>query len=175
MKKTIEILLLLSMLLFFAGCSKQESSSFQTSASQSNSENQPAAFSQKSSLQSSGASSSSEVSSTSAVKSQFDNRVIDYYMSKANKVIVTNTHVTFTDDSGRGEISIEKNPKKVAVLYGSLTCLWYEAGERRSRSLAERVQQLCMRNRLDVISPKTKGSRWFLIVFPAPTGTSKPF
>ena len=128
MKKTIEILLLLSMLLFFAGCSKQESSSFQTSASQSNSENQPAAFSQKSSLQSSGASSSSEVSSTSAVKSQFDNRVIDYYMSKANKVIVTNTHVTFTDDSGRGEISIEKNPKKVAVLYGSLTCLWYEAG-----------------------------------------------
>ena len=57
-----------------------------------------------------------------------DNTLVEYYMQKANEVVVTDTHVTFTDDSGRGEISIEKNPKNVAVLYPSLTCLWYETG-----------------------------------------------
>lgn len=57
-----------------------------------------------------------------------DNTLVEYYMQKANEVVITDTHVTFTDDSGRGEISIEKNPQNAAVLYGSLTCLWYEAG-----------------------------------------------
>ena len=57
-----------------------------------------------------------------------DNTLVEYYMQKANEVVVTDTHVIFTDDSGRGEISIEKNPENAAVLYGSLACLWYEAG-----------------------------------------------
>lgn len=57
-----------------------------------------------------------------------DNTLAEYYMQKANEVVVTDTHVIFTDDSGRGELSIEKNPQNAAVLYGSLTCLWYEAG-----------------------------------------------
>ena len=57
-----------------------------------------------------------------------DNTLIEYYMQKANEVVVTDTHVTFTDDSGRGEITVEKNPENAAVLYGSLACLWYEAG-----------------------------------------------
>jgi len=57
-----------------------------------------------------------------------DNTLVEYYMQKANEVVVTDTHVTFTDDSGRGEITVAKNPQNAAVLYGSLTCLWYEAG-----------------------------------------------
>lgn len=50
------------------------------------------------------------------------------YLEKAEDVTVTGTHVIFTDDSGGGELSIEKGPKNVAVLFGSLTSLWYEAG-----------------------------------------------
>ncbi len=54
--------------------------------------------------------------------------LVEYYLAKANEVVVTDTHVIFTDDSGRGELSIEKNPKNAAILYGSLACLWTEAG-----------------------------------------------
>ena len=61
-------------------------------------------------------------------KPALDNTLVEYYMQKANEVVVTDTHVIFTDDSGRGEISIEKNPKNAAVLYPSLACLWYETG-----------------------------------------------
>lgn len=50
------------------------------------------------------------------------------YLEKAEGVTVTDTHVIFTDDSGGGELSIEKGPKNVAVMFGSLTSLWYEAG-----------------------------------------------
>ena len=57
-----------------------------------------------------------------------DNTLIEYYLKKADEVKITETHVTFTDDSGRGEISIAKNPKNVAILYPSLTCLWSETG-----------------------------------------------
>lgn len=54
--------------------------------------------------------------------------LIEYYLAKANEVVVSDTHVRFTDDSGRGEISIAKNPRNAAVLYGSLASLWVEAG-----------------------------------------------
>ncbi len=50
------------------------------------------------------------------------------YIEAANKVVVDENSVTFTDDSGRESITINKNPKKVAILYASHTCLWYEAG-----------------------------------------------
>ena len=60
--------------------------------------------------------------------SQINNEVVDYYLGKANEVVVTDTHVIFTDDGSSEEISIAKNPQNVAVLYGSLACLWYEAG-----------------------------------------------
>ena len=59
---------------------------------------------------------------------ELNNEVVEYYMGKANEVKVTDTHVIFTDDGSGEELSIEKNPKKVAVLFGSLACLWYEAG-----------------------------------------------
>lgn len=57
-----------------------------------------------------------------------DNEVVEYYLQKANEVQVTDTHVIFTDDGSGKELSIEKNPKNTAVLYGSLAALWYEAG-----------------------------------------------
>ncbi len=59
---------------------------------------------------------------------ELNNEVVEYYMQKANEVQVTETHVVFTDDGSGQELSIEKNPKNVAVLYGSLVALWHEAG-----------------------------------------------
>lgn len=59
---------------------------------------------------------------------QTNNETIEYYMQKANEVTVTETHVTFTDDGSGKEMSVAKNPKKVAVLFGSMASLWYEAG-----------------------------------------------
>lgn len=57
-----------------------------------------------------------------------ENTLVSYYLQKADEVVITDTHVIVTDDSGRGELTIEKNPQNAAVLYGSLACLWYEAG-----------------------------------------------
>lgn len=59
---------------------------------------------------------------------ELDNKVVEYYMQKANEVEVTDTSVIFTDDGSGKEVSLEKNPQNAAVLYGSLACLWYEAG-----------------------------------------------
>lgn len=54
--------------------------------------------------------------------------IVSYYMQKANEVVVNEDSVTFTDDSGRESITIMKNPEKTTVLFGSLVCLWHEAG-----------------------------------------------
>ena len=59
---------------------------------------------------------------------EVNNEVVEYYMNKADEVEVTDTHVIFTDDGSGEVLTIEKNPEKVAVLFGSLACLWYEAG-----------------------------------------------
>lgn len=50
------------------------------------------------------------------------------FLAGANAVRVEENTATFTDASGRGEITIEKNPASVANLYASFTTLWYEAG-----------------------------------------------
>lgn len=52
----------------------------------------------------------------------------DMLLESANEVTVTESEVTFKDDSGRDAITIKKNPKRVAVLYGSHACLYTEAG-----------------------------------------------
>ena len=57
-----------------------------------------------------------------------NNKVAEYYLNKANEVKVTDTEVIFTDDGSGKEMSVAKNPKNAAVLYGSLVALWYEAG-----------------------------------------------
>ncbi|MBF4691789.1 ABC transporter substrate-binding protein [Fusibacter ferrireducens] len=49
-------------------------------------------------------------------------------LKSADEVQITETEVIFKDDSGRDVITIQKNPQKVAVLYGSHACLWKEAG-----------------------------------------------
>ena len=52
------------------------------------------------------------------------------YLAKADAVQVTDDSVTFTDNSTAegAEITLKKNPARPALLYGSLTTLWYEAG-----------------------------------------------
>lgn len=50
------------------------------------------------------------------------------FLAKADEVEVSENSVTFTDASGRGKITIQKNPQKAAGLYGSYNALWYEAG-----------------------------------------------
>ncbi|MDR3318749.1 MAG: ABC transporter substrate-binding protein [Clostridiales bacterium] len=50
------------------------------------------------------------------------------FLSKADEVTVTDTSVTFTDASGKGSITVAKNPQRVINLYASFTTLWYEAG-----------------------------------------------
>jgi len=52
----------------------------------------------------------------------------DMLMKAADEVVVMENEVKFKDDSGREAITIKKNPKKVAVLYGSHACLYTEAG-----------------------------------------------
>lgn len=50
------------------------------------------------------------------------------FLAKADEVDVNETSVTFRDASDRKAITIQKNPQKVAGLFGSYTALWYEAG-----------------------------------------------
>lgn len=52
------------------------------------------------------------------------------FLAEANKVMVTDEAVTFSDASvtDGGTITIAKNPEKTLNLYASFTTLWYEAG-----------------------------------------------
>jgi len=50
------------------------------------------------------------------------------YLAKAEGVVVTEDAVLVADDGSGAEQTLRKNPGKVAVLYASLNCLWYEAG-----------------------------------------------
>lgn len=107
MKKLFALLLALAMVLSMVACAANEPE--QTTAStDTNAE--------------------ATTEASDATEAVVDNTLVEYYMQKANEVIVTDTDVTFTDDSGRGELTVKKNPQNAAVLYGSLACLWYEAG-----------------------------------------------
>ena len=52
------------------------------------------------------------------------------FLAEADKVVVTDEAVTFSDASvtDGGTITIAKNPEKTLNLYASFTTLWYEAG-----------------------------------------------
>ena len=52
------------------------------------------------------------------------------FLAEADKVIVTDDAVTFSDASvtDGGTVTIAKNPEKTLNLYASFTTLWYEAG-----------------------------------------------
>ena len=117
MKKLIALLLALTMVLSMAACGN-------TNADPTEGTKEPAAPTTEATV--------------APTEPALNNTLVEYYMQKANEVVVTDTHVTFTDDSGRGEITVEKNPENAAVLYGSLACLWY--GRRRFPS-ADRWQE----------------------------------
>ena len=122
MKKLTAMLLALAMLLSLAACGSQPQQSGQDNVppadAQSGSQADPAP--------NNGTSGTPDTPDAPAEGA--DPQMVEYYLGKANEVAVTDTHVTFTHDGTGEEISIEKGPKNVAVLFGSLTCLWYEAG-----------------------------------------------
>lgn len=103
MKKVISLLLVLAMVFSLAACGTKE-----------NAANNAA----------------NEVPANNAANTvePVNNEIAEYYLSKANEVQVTADSVIVKDDSGRDAVTLKKNPQKVAVLYGSLVCLWYEAG-----------------------------------------------
>lgn len=84
------------------------------------------------SLAACGGNTSSVASGTQAESSEpeavVNREVVEYYFGKSNEVVVDEDSVTFTDASGRESVTVMKNPQKVALLYGSYTSLWYEAG-----------------------------------------------
>jgi len=49
------------------------------------------------------------------------------FLAKADEVTVTDSHVIFTDGTGR-IVTAEKDPQRTVILYSSFTTLWYEAG-----------------------------------------------
>ncbi|MCF0262216.1 MAG: ABC transporter substrate-binding protein [Sphaerochaetaceae bacterium] len=53
------------------------------------------------------------------------------FLEKANEVVITDKSVSFTDAAGQ-ILTLNKNPKKVTILYSSLVSLWYEAGGKAS-------------------------------------------
>lgn len=123
MKKLLALLLVLSMALSFAACGGTTNNNA--------GQKEPAPSTDNSTTPGTGDTTTTPDTSTDTNTEPeviVDNTLIEYYMQKASEVVVTDTHVTFTDDSGRGEITVEKNPENAAVLYGSLACLWYEAG-----------------------------------------------
>ena len=122
MKKLLALLLVLSMALSFAACGGT------TNNNAGQKEPAPSTDTTTPSTSDTTTTPDTGADTTTEPEVVVDNTLVEYYMQKANEVVVTDTHVTFTDDSGRGEITVEKNPKNAAVLYGSLACLWYEAG-----------------------------------------------
>lgn len=53
----------------------------------------------------------------------------DYFLAKANEVIIKDNQISFYDDSGRDElITLTKGYDNVMSLYASYTTLWYESG-----------------------------------------------
>ena len=119
-KYAVLVSLILTGAMIFAGCS---SSGNETTGSSSVTETTEITSALETELEteaSTEADSSSKDSELAAIK-------ISLYEA-AEAVTVTEDAVTFTDDSGREALTIQKNPQKVAVLYGSFACLWTEAG-----------------------------------------------
>lgn len=118
MKKALILLLTAAMIVgSMAGCAKKDEP---TSSGENTSSSQQESSQISESKPEETASDSSEEKRTELIK---------MYMEKADAVQVNENDVTFVDDSDRKEpLTIAKNPKRVAVLYGSHACLWTEAG-----------------------------------------------
>ena len=114
MKRFLAVLLALSMVFSLAACGGEAQTS------------QPPVESKQAEANTPDPAQSAEPSAQPT--QQPDSGAAELYLKKANEVTVTDSAVVFTDDTGRGELIIAKEPQNVAVLYGSLACLWYEAG-----------------------------------------------
>ena len=119
MKKITALLLLLAMALSLAACGP--SAPVETSQPPKSTSTTPPSSAQTEAP-------TEGTTTPPTTEPEVDNQVVAYYMNKANEVTVTDTQVIFTDDGSGQELAIDKEPKKVAVLYGSLVALWYEAG-----------------------------------------------
>lgn len=119
MKKLIALLLALVMVFALVACGNQQAGQNSEPADTDAAEQQPA---------DTGTETPDAPAEPSEPVEELNNEVVEYYFQKANEVEVTDTHVTFLDDGSGETVSIEKGPKNVAVLYGSYTALWYEAG-----------------------------------------------
>lgn len=113
MKKLIALLMALAMMVAMVACANEPDSTTTTQNPQTTNSTQ---------------SDSTAPSTTQPQQPTVDDALVEYYLQKANEVIVNDDSVTFTDDSGKGQITVNKNPQNVAVLFASLTCLWHEAG-----------------------------------------------
>ena len=162
MKKLLALLLVLTMALSFAACGGTTNNN----AGQKD----PAPSTGDNTTPGSNDSTTTPDSTTTDPEIIVDNTLIEYYMQKANEVVVTDTHVTFTDDSGRGEITVEKNPENAAVLYGSLACLWYEAGGTAQLAIGGKSNTTLYNEQIGrdiaedegvtVVSDSNAGSKW---------------
>lgn len=120
MKKIISSVLAIVMSFSLAACSSQQ-------AGQKDPENTPAASDPVNTPENT-PNGANIPAQSSEPANDVDNETVAYYLSKSEEVKVTDTHVTFTDDGSGEEMSVAKDPKKVAVLFGSIASLWYEAG-----------------------------------------------
>ena len=113
MKKFVSLLMCICMLLgiaAFSGCGASDEPAGRTSGSPQASEGTPAV------------SESEKEALREKLKAEF--------LSEADKVVITDDAVTFTDASSAdgSSVTISKNPQKTVNLYASFTTLWYEAG-----------------------------------------------
>ena len=106
---------------------------------------------------------------TAAAFAEETNAWEEKFLEKANAVVVTDDAVTFTDANGN-EVTIAKNPEKVAVLYASFTTLWYEAGGKAdviiggssSSELYEMFigRDICQDEGMTIAATTSSGKKW---------------
>lgn len=119
MKRLIALLLALVMVFALVACGNEQADQSGEPTDNSAVEQQPT---------DSGAETPDAPTEPTEPVEELNNEVVEYYMQKANEVEVTDTHVIFTDDGSGEKLTIAKDPKNAAVLYGSLAALWHEAG-----------------------------------------------
>ncbi len=97
------------------------------------------------------------------------NKWKEEFMSLAEKVVIKEDSVTFSDANGK-EITVKKDPQKVYNLYASFTTLWYEAGGKASGiiggdSASETYVEYIGRDitkdeGMEILATSSSGSKW---------------
>jgi len=107
---------------------------------------------------------------TACKESKEVTRIKGDFLAEANEVEITETSVTFKDASERDSITIDKNPKKVAILYASYTNLWYETGGVAQGIIGGKSsitsykanigRDICEDEGVTVLATSSAGSKW---------------